>query len=454
MTISASWPAADGAGDGKATIGIRGDGGGEERTVMRMSRSVMGLVVCTSLAGVASARADAVVDWNAIASQYIGAATAGGRPLPATMLDFAAVHAAVYDAVQAIEGRFEPHYVVIPGASGSPAAATAKAAHDVLVARFPAQALALDAIDDSYLADHGLYEEDPGVAVGQQAAAGIGQACADVPPRRGKIAFVSARDGNPEIYSVNADGTCIVRLTNEPQNDDEPAWSPDGQRIAFVSDRSGADEIYVMNADGSNVVRRTFSGFSQGPAWSPGGTKIAYSTLSNGSANLWVVSPDAGGPTPTLLFEAPGWDAQPAWSPDGARLALVSDWNAYDFVYDIFLINADGSGFTALTGNIFDFIDYFRPSWSPSGERLAVDIADRTVINDYVTTLGVMNSDGSGLTPLIAAVTGTTNSWSPDGQRIAFTSDSGGGRNILWVQADGSAKGLIVKNGWNPSWRR
>ena len=280
--------------------------------------------------------------------------------------------------------------------------------------------------------------------------------CANDVPAAGKIAFVSARHGNPEIYSVNVDGTGVERLTNAPANDEEPAWSPDGQRIAFVSDRGGSYEIYVMNADGSNVVQRTFSSsFTGSPAWSPDGTQIAYATLGNGSLNLWVVSPNAGGPTPTLLFEAPGWDGEPAWSPDGARLALVSDWHAYDFVYDIFLINADGSGFTALTGDIFDFIDYVRPSWSPSGAKLAVAITERTGPNDYVATLGVMNADGSGLTPLIPAVPWTTSSWSPDGQRIAFTSIAGGARNISWVKADGSGRRCpIVSNGWNPSWRR
>ena len=284
-------------------------------------------------------------------------------------------------------------------------------------------------------------------------AAAIDQPRADV-RAGGKIAFVSARDGNPEIYSVNVDGTGVERLTYAPESDDEPAWSPDGQRIAFVSARSGSEEIYVMNADGSNVVQLTVSAsFSRSPTWSPDGTKIAYSTLSNGSMNLWVIGANVGGPGPTLLFEAPGWDAQPAWSPDGARLALVSDWFAYDFVYDIFLINADGSGFTPLTGNIFDFIDYLRPSWSPSGAQLAVAITERVGINEYVATLGVMNSDGSGLTPLIAAVPWTTSSWSPDGERIAFTSGSGFKRNISWVKADGSAKGFIVRNGWNPSWQ-
>jgi hypothetical protein len=114
--------------------------------------------------------ADAVVDWNVIASQVI---TAGARPGPASLLDFAMVHAAIYDAVEAIDGRFKPYYVVIPGASGSPASATAKAAHDVLVNRFPAQAAALDATYSTYLASNGLADDDPGVLVGQVAAAGI-----------------------------------------------------------------------------------------------------------------------------------------------------------------------------------------------------------------------------------------------------------------------------------------
>lgn len=275
--------------------------------------------------------------------------------------------------------------------------------------------------------------------------------CANVPLACGRIAFVSDRDGNPEIYSVHVDGTGIERLTNAPAVDDQPSWSPDGRRIAFVSDRSGSREIYVMNADGSNVVRRTFSFYSADPSWSPDGTKIAYAAFGNGSMNIWVVSPDAGGPGPTLLFEAPGWDAEPAWSPDGTRLALVSDWHAYDTMYDIYLINADGSGFTALTGDMFDRIEYFNPSWSPSGSSLAVGIAQDMGPSGYVTTLGIMNDDGSGLTPLAPAATWTTSSWSPDGQRIAFTSRSG---DVAWIAADGSAKGLIVSNGWNPSWQR
>ena len=119
-----------------------------------------------------AAHADAVTDWNLIAANAIIAA-APARPLVVGLLDLAIVHAAVYDAVEAIDGRFEPYHVEIPGASGSLVAAAAKAAHDVLVDIFPAQAASLDDTYHNYLANNGLAEDDPGVAVGQIAAAGI-----------------------------------------------------------------------------------------------------------------------------------------------------------------------------------------------------------------------------------------------------------------------------------------
>src|SRR5262245_48700972 len=107
------------------------------------------------------ARADAVTDWNVIAVQTISAATPA-RPAPVAFLDMAIVHAAVYDAVQAIDKRFKPYHVEIPGASGSPEAATAKAAHDILVNLFPAQTAFLDTTYAQYLMTHGIAPDDPG----------------------------------------------------------------------------------------------------------------------------------------------------------------------------------------------------------------------------------------------------------------------------------------------------
>ena len=98
-------------------------------------------IVAIMLAAPASARADAV---GRLECHRRASDRDAGRPGPTIGLDIAMVQAAVYDAVQAIEKRYEPYYVEIPGASGSPVAAAAKAAHDVLVNRFPAQAASLD----------------------------------------------------------------------------------------------------------------------------------------------------------------------------------------------------------------------------------------------------------------------------------------------------------------------
>ena len=117
----------------------------------------------------AAVRADAVSDWNAIAVQ---ATVTAARAGPSGVIDVAMVQAAVYDAVQGIEGKFKPYHVEIQRGSGSPEAAAAKAAHDVLVSRFPAQATALDTTYQEYLVSHGLAESDPGVQVGATAAAG------------------------------------------------------------------------------------------------------------------------------------------------------------------------------------------------------------------------------------------------------------------------------------------
>lgn len=120
--------------------------------------------------GATTARADAVLDWNAIAAQTVFAA---GRPGPSAVIDLAVVQAAVHDALQAYDKQFEPYATEITGATGSTPAAVAKATRDILVNRFPAQAGSVHTAYTNYLAANGLAADDPGVGVGAAAAAGM-----------------------------------------------------------------------------------------------------------------------------------------------------------------------------------------------------------------------------------------------------------------------------------------
>src|SRR6187455_2186775 len=130
------------------------------------------LLLCGLLGGAAGVRADTTADAVVDRNQITVDAVTAGRPGPIGMVDIALVHIAVHDAVQAIEKRFEPYHFETDRAYGSRSAAVAAAAHDVLVGMYPAQAATLDPIYFTYLADHGL-SSDPGLAVGQQAAANI-----------------------------------------------------------------------------------------------------------------------------------------------------------------------------------------------------------------------------------------------------------------------------------------
>jgi len=96
----------------------------------------------------------------------------------------------------------------------------------------------------------------------------------------GKIVFTTNRDGNLEIYIMNADGSGQTRLTNNTASDRGPKWSPDGTKIAFESVRDGNWEIYVMNADGTGLDRLTATPAEEANvSWSPNGRKIAFNRM-------------------------------------------------------------------------------------------------------------------------------------------------------------------------------
>ena len=250
----------------------------------------------------------------------------------------------------------------------------------------------------------------------------------------GRIAFESDRDGNYNIYAMNADGSGVVRLTNNSDDDRYPSWSPDGRRIAFYSRRDGNSGIYAMNADGSGVVRLTRGSH---PSWSPDGRRIAFDR----GGEIYAMNADGSGVV--HLTDNSADDEYPSWSPDGRRIAFVSDRDGND---EIYAMNADGSGVVRLTNNSAYDVD---PSWSPDGRRIAF-----VSYRDGNAEIYAMNADGSGRTNLTNnSAYDVDPSWSPDGRRIAFATY--GVSSISAMNADGSGVTRLTNNSAvdrSPSW--
>jgi TolB protein len=132
-----------------------------------------------------------------------------------------------------------------------------------------------------------------------------------------RIAFVSLRDGNQEIYVVNLDGEVLTNITNSPLlNEDYPVWSPDGNSIAYSVWEQGSEKVYVVAADGRSAPQLVALGRS--PTWSPDGSSIAFvvDTLDGSRTDLYAVT-IGGGNLPVLISSlfagatAPHWTDQP-----------------------------------------------------------------------------------------------------------------------------------------------
>jgi len=273
--------------------------------------------------------------------------------------------------------------------------------------------------------------------------AGSTPAPAAFPGVNGKIAFESDRDGNYDIYVMNADGSDQVSLTDSSGYNLNPAWSPDGRKIAFESFRDGNPEIYVMNADGSNQTRLTYDEAADNqPAWSPDGSKIAFVSYRDGDYEIYVM--DADGSGQTRLSNRPGVDRDPAWSPDGSKIAFTSERDGNP---EIYVMNADGSSQTRLTysaglpDQAWLGIDQ-DPAWSPDGSKIAF-----TSYRDGDTAVFVMNADGSAQTRLSEENTSDFGpAWSPDGSKISFFSYRSGRADVYVMNADGSAQTRLTDN--------
>jgi Tol biopolymer transport system component len=255
----------------------------------------------------------------------------------------------------------------------------------------------------------------------------------------GQIAFVSTRDGNGEIYVMDADGSNPQRLTNWRQWDGYPAWSPDGTQIAYYSYLSSKDwVIKVMDSDGGNVRQLTDNGICDGaPHWSPDGAMIAYSSAADCTAEhreIYVMNADGTGQRNVTNHDAD--ETGSSWSPDSRQIVFASN---RDGDYEIYVMNVDGSDVRQLTEN--DAEDLM-PSWSPQGAQIAF-VSDRDG-NDEIYLMDVNGGNVRRLTE--SPTVDWFPFWSPDGSKLLLNSKRDGNLEVYVMDADGSNIQRLTNN--------
>jgi Tol biopolymer transport system component len=284
----------------------------------------------------------------------------------------------------------------------------------------------------------------------------------------GKIAFVSNRVGNAEIYRMNLSNKSVTRLTHNSVIDADPAWSPTGSKIAFArfSSNESNEEIFVMNADGSGVIRLTNNlATNRSPAWSPDGSKIAFVTNRVDHDEIFVMKANGAGVT-QLTHNLPvegcssclKREESPSWSPDGTKIAFLHPYSLNGGLV-IYVMNANGTGVTRL----FTRFDFIRPiflarvSWEPiTGKIIAFDAQQAPIsLGPRTYDIWVVNSTGG------TASKRTNNpandrypAWSPDGTKIAFESDRDGNFEIYAISSSGAVTRLTNNAAFDgePAW--
>ncbi len=261
----------------------------------------------------------------------------------------------------------------------------------------------------------------------------------------GQIAWTSDQNGDYDIWVKGLDGSNIRHVTSSSDTEASPDFSPDGEMIVF-NGGAGAPDIYWVPSDGSAAptqIQGSSSSADVTPTWSPDGSQVAWASL-GGTVNLVYATPPNG--SPSLLHDTPGDESYPDWE------------TLYNGNEGVAFQEQDGTGFNLLlldrtTGAVTDYGQGIHPEISPDGRKLAFSSDRDGNYEIYVLDLTVAGATPVRLTTATGEDVGP--SWSPDGSSIAFTSHRDGNAEIYIMTATGAQQTNFTNrpvDDFEPSW--
>jgi len=260
-------------------------------------------------------------------------------------------------------------------------------------------------------------------------------------PFLSRMAFISDRTGNSELWVMDWNGSNPKQLTKHGSIALAPAWSPDGSHLAFTSYLRGNPALYLLTPkEGYLKSLWDKGGVNSSASFSPDGSRLAFASSTGGNVDIYVMSIEGG--EARRITTARGIDTQPAWAPNGRQIAFTSTRSGSPQIY---LMDVDGTGVRRLSfaGEFHD-----EPAWSEDGLRVVCTTRiDRrfqlTTINTVNGEENILPGPGNNESPV----------FSPDGSMLAFASDRSGTQQIYITDADGVPHQLTREGkSHSPTW--